>query len=56
MLTPILVFFVQYLNNKNFTMRQLLLVLASMLTLSSLDAPSMTIAGTTPNLGEMRLV
>ncbi|MEH2318487.1 lysozyme inhibitor LprI family protein [Nostoc sp.] len=56
MLTRILVSFVEYLNNKNFPMRQLLLVLASFLTLSSLDAPSMTIAGTTPNLGEMRLV
>ncbi|MEH1942693.1 MAG: lysozyme inhibitor LprI family protein [Nostoc sp.] len=37
-------------------MRQLLVVLASMLTLSSLDTPSMTIAGTTPNFPEMRLV
>ncbi|MEH2237325.1 lysozyme inhibitor LprI family protein [Nostoc sp.] len=37
-------------------MRQLLLVLASMLTLSSLDTPTMTIAGTTPDLPEMRLV
>ncbi|MEH2242001.1 lysozyme inhibitor LprI family protein [Nostoc sp.] len=36
-------------------MRQLLLVLASMLTLSSLDTPTMTIAGTTPDL-PMRLV
>ncbi|MBG1244582.1 lysozyme inhibitor LprI family protein [Nostoc sp. NZL] len=37
-------------------MRQFLLVLASMLTLSSLDTPTMTIAGTTPNLSDMRLV
>lgn len=37
-------------------MRQLLLVLAGMLTLSSLDTPTMTIAGTTPDLREMRLV
>ncbi|MHC5723931.1 MAG: lysozyme inhibitor LprI family protein, partial [Nostoc sp.] len=37
-------------------MHQLLLVLASMLTLSSLDTPTMTIAGTTPALAEMRLV
>jgi uncharacterized protein YecT (DUF1311 family) len=37
-------------------MRQLLLVLASLLTLSSLDTPTMTIAGTTPDLPEMRLV
>ncbi|MEH2249186.1 lysozyme inhibitor LprI family protein [Nostoc sp.] len=37
-------------------MRQLLLVLASMLTLSSFDIPTMTIAGTTPDLPEMRLV
>lgn len=37
-------------------MRQLLLVLASMLTLSSLGTPTMTIAGTTPDLPEMRLV
>ncbi|MEH2276093.1 MAG: lysozyme inhibitor LprI family protein [Nostoc sp.] len=36
-------------------MRQLLLVLASILTLSSLDTPTMTIAGTTPDL-PMRLV
>ncbi len=37
-------------------MRQLLLVLSSILTLSSLDTPTMTIAGTTPDLAEMRLV
>ncbi|MCC5598447.1 lysozyme inhibitor LprI family protein [Nostoc favosum] len=37
-------------------MRQLLLVLAGMLTLSSLDTPTMTIAGTTPDLREIRLV
>ncbi|MBG1264088.1 lysozyme inhibitor LprI family protein [Nostoc commune] len=37
-------------------MRQLLLVLASMLTLSSLGTPTMTIAGTTPDVPEMRLV
>lgn len=37
-------------------MRQLLLILAGMLTLSSLDTPTMTIAGTTPDLAEMRLV
>ncbi|MBD2729782.1 lysozyme inhibitor LprI family protein [Nostoc sp. FACHB-892] len=37
-------------------MRQLLLVLASMLTLSSLDTHTMTIAGTTPDLVEIRLV
>ena len=37
-------------------MRQLLLVLASMLTLSSLNTPTVTIAGTTPDLREMRLV
>ncbi len=37
-------------------MRQLLLVLASMLTLSSLATHSITIAGTTPDLREMRLV
>ncbi|MBD2559230.1 MULTISPECIES: lysozyme inhibitor LprI family protein [Nostoc] len=37
-------------------MRQFLLVLASILTLSSLDTPTMTIAGTTPNLSDMRLV
>jgi uncharacterized protein YecT (DUF1311 family) len=37
-------------------MGQLLLVLASILTLSSLDTPAMTIAGTTPDLSEMRLV
>ncbi|QKQ76886.1 lysozyme inhibitor LprI family protein [Nostoc sp. TCL240-02] len=38
-------------------MRQLLLVLASMLTLSSLDnTPSMTMAGTTPDLPQIRLV
>ena len=37
-------------------MRQLLLVLASMLTLSSLNTPTVTIAGTTPHLREMRLV
>ncbi len=36
-------------------MRQLLLVLASMLTLSSLDTPSMTMAGTTPDLPQIRL-
>jgi len=37
-------------------MRQLLLVLASMLTLSSLDTSTMTIAGTTPDLHEILLV
>ncbi|MEA5626851.1 lysozyme inhibitor LprI family protein [Nostoc sp. UHCC 0251] len=37
-------------------MRQLLLVLASMLTLSSLVTSSITTAGTTPDLQEMRLV
>ncbi|MEH2435249.1 MAG: lysozyme inhibitor LprI family protein [Nostoc sp.] len=37
-------------------MRQLLPVLASMLTLSSLNTPTVTIAGTTPDLREMRLV
>ena len=37
-------------------MRQLLPVLASMLTLSSLNTPTVTIAGTTPDLPEMRLV
>ncbi|MBD2243183.1 lysozyme inhibitor LprI family protein [Nostoc sp. FACHB-888] len=37
-------------------MRQLLLVLASMLTLSSLDTPTITIAGTIPDLPEIRLV
>ncbi|MBW4426632.1 MAG: lysozyme inhibitor LprI family protein [Nostoc desertorum CM1-VF14] len=37
-------------------MRQLLLVLASMLTLSSLGTSTMTIAGTTPDLLEIRLV
>ncbi|BBD67580.1 hypothetical protein NIES4072_51220 [Nostoc commune NIES-4072] len=37
-------------------MRQILLVLASMLTLSSLNSPTVTIAGTTPDLQEMRLV
>ncbi|MBN3924665.1 lysozyme inhibitor LprI family protein [Nostoc sp. NMS4] len=37
-------------------MRQLLLVLCSILTLSSLDTSAMTIAGTTPDLSEMRLV
>ncbi|MCC5629778.1 lysozyme inhibitor LprI family protein [Nostoc sphaeroides] len=37
-------------------MRQLLLVLASMLTLSSLNTPTVTIAGTTPDLREIRLV
>ncbi|MCC5649613.1 lysozyme inhibitor LprI family protein [Nostoc sp. XA013] len=37
-------------------MRQLLLVLASMLTFSSLDAPTITIAGTIPDLPEIRLV
>ena len=36
-------------------MRQLLLVLASMLTLSSLDTPSMTMAGTTPDLPKIHL-
>ena len=44
------------LNNKIFAMRQLLLVLTSMLTLSSLDTPSMTMAGTTPDLSQIRLV
>ncbi|MEH2167345.1 MAG: lysozyme inhibitor LprI family protein [Nostoc sp.] len=37
-------------------MRQLLLVLSSILTLSSLNTSAMTIAGTTPDLSEMRLV
>ncbi|WP_375501482.1 lysozyme inhibitor LprI family protein [uncultured Nostoc sp.] len=37
-------------------MRQLLLVLASMLTLSSLNTPTVTIAGTKPDLREIRLV
>ncbi|MEH1865642.1 MAG: lysozyme inhibitor LprI family protein [Nostoc sp.] len=37
-------------------MRQLLLVLASMLTFSSLNTPSMTMAGTTPDLTQIRLV
>ncbi|MBW4451637.1 MAG: lysozyme inhibitor LprI family protein [Nostoc indistinguendum CM1-VF10] len=37
-------------------MRQLLLVLASMLTLSSLGVPTITIAGTTPDFPEIRLV
>ncbi|MCC5614203.1 lysozyme inhibitor LprI family protein [Nostoc sp. CHAB 5836] len=37
-------------------MGRLLLLLASILTLSSLDTPAMTIAGTTPDLSEMRLV
>lgn len=37
-------------------MRQLLLVLASMLTLSSLDTPIITIAGTTSDIPQMRLV
>ena len=37
-------------------MRQLLLVLASMLTLSTLNTPTVTIAGTTPDLREMRFV
>ncbi|MCC5605444.1 lysozyme inhibitor LprI family protein [Nostoc sp. CHAB 5834] len=37
-------------------MRQLLLVLASMLTLSSLNTATVTIAGTTPDLREIRLV
>ncbi|MEH2420156.1 MAG: lysozyme inhibitor LprI family protein [Nostoc sp.] len=37
-------------------MGQLLLVLASILTLSSLNTRTMTIAGTTPDLPEMRLV
>ncbi|MEH1958566.1 MAG: lysozyme inhibitor LprI family protein [Nostoc sp.] len=36
-------------------MRKFLLVLASMLTLSTLDAPTITIAGTTPDLPEMLL-
>lgn len=44
------------LNNKIFVMRQLLLVLASMLTFSSLNTPSMTMAGTTPDLTQIRLV
>ncbi|MBN3943216.1 MAG: lysozyme inhibitor LprI family protein [Nostoc sp.] len=37
-------------------MRQLLLVLSSILTLSSLNTSAITIAGTTPDLSEMRLV
>ncbi|AUB38651.1 hypothetical protein COO91_04623 [Nostoc flagelliforme CCNUN1] len=37
-------------------MRQLLLVLAGMVTLSTLNTPTVTIAGTTPDLREMRLV
>ncbi|AVH70441.1 lysozyme inhibitor LprI family protein [Nostoc sp. 'Lobaria pulmonaria (5183) cyanobiont'] len=37
-------------------MRQLLLVLSSILTLSSLNTSAMTIADTTPDLSEMRLV
>lgn len=37
-------------------MRQLLLVLAGILTLSSLDTQTIAIAGTTPNLPETRLV
>lgn len=37
-------------------MRQLLLILTSILTLSSLNIPVMTIAGTKPDLSEMRLV
>ncbi|QMS88898.1 lysozyme inhibitor LprI family protein [Nostoc edaphicum CCNP1411] len=37
-------------------MRQLLLVLASMLTLSSLDTTTVTLAGTTPDLSEILLV
>ncbi|MEA5599649.1 lysozyme inhibitor LprI family protein [Nostoc sp. UHCC 0252] len=37
-------------------MRKLLLVFSSMLTLSSLATPTMTIAGTTPDLPQMRLV
>ncbi|MDZ8258824.1 lysozyme inhibitor LprI family protein [Nostoc sp. ChiQUE01b] len=37
-------------------MRQLLLVLSSILTLSSLDTSAITIAGTTPDVSEMRLV
>ncbi|MEH2024964.1 lysozyme inhibitor LprI family protein [Nostoc sp.] len=37
-------------------MRQLLLVLSSILTLSSLDTSAITIASTTPDLSEMRLV
>lgn len=44
------------LNNQNFAMRQLLLVWASILTLSSVNTPTMTIASTTPDLPEMRLV
>lgn len=36
-------------------MRQLLLALVSMLTLSSLPTPTMTMAGTTPDLPQMRL-
>ncbi|MHC5933476.1 lysozyme inhibitor LprI family protein [Nostoc sp.] len=36
-------------------MRKFLLLLASMLTLSTLDAPTITIAGTTPDLPEMLL-
>ncbi|MEH2256882.1 lysozyme inhibitor LprI family protein [Nostoc sp.] len=37
-------------------MRQLLLVLSTILTLSSLNTSAMTIAGTTPDLSEIRLV
>jgi uncharacterized protein YecT (DUF1311 family) len=37
-------------------MRQLLLVFASMLTLSSLDTPTMATTGTTSDLPQMRLV
>ncbi|MEH2151911.1 lysozyme inhibitor LprI family protein [Nostoc sp.] len=37
-------------------MRQLLLVLTSIVTVSSLNIPVMTTAGITPNLSEMRLV
>ncbi|MEH1966518.1 lysozyme inhibitor LprI family protein [Nostoc sp.] len=37
-------------------MRHLLLVLTSILTLSALDTPTMGIAGTMPDLPEMRLV
>jgi uncharacterized protein YecT (DUF1311 family) len=37
-------------------MRQLLLVLASTLTFSSLGVPTITIAGTTPDLPQIRLV
>lgn len=44
------------LNNQNFAMRQLLLVWASILTLSSLNIPTMIRASTIPDLPEMRLV